>query len=101
MNCDEMDAKLRIENIPDGGPSPAEIVEASEEVEKDEPFARCAQLCRALASLSKSEAWAALQLIAHADQSCTEVARRARVSESSLRRAVARLKAAIRNDSLS
>ncbi len=91
-----MKTTSNIEHIPDPNPGPAELVARRDDPPR--PFDKCAALCRALASLSKTEAWCALLCIAHPEESSHRVARFARVSHMTVLNAISRLKAAIRED---
>lgn len=91
-----MKTTSNIEHIPDPNPGPAELVARRDDPPR--PFDKCAALCRALASLSKTEAWCALLCIAHPEESSERVARYAHVPAATVRQAIVRLKAAIRED---
>ena len=91
-----MKTTSNIEHIPDPNPGPAELVARRDDPPR--PFDKCAALCRALASLSKTEAWCALLCIAHPEESTYRVAGYAHVSQTTVCNAIVRLKAAIRED---
>ena len=81
-----------IESVPDPSPSPAEQLEAKESPPAENPFGIATRLLHALASLTKTEAWAAIFMLTRPEEPIEMVARAAMCSPSTIRRALDRLK---------
>ena len=84
-----------METIPDPSPSPAEILMAKEEPEHGDEYGVASRLTLALGSLTKLEAWAALSYMSRPGVGYGGVATFAQCSEATVRRAVAKLRAAV------
>ena len=80
-----------LELFPDPSPGPAEQLEEKESP-RESPFGLSVRLLHALASLTKTEAWAAIFMLTRPEEPIEMVARAAMCSTSTIRRALDRLK---------
>ena len=80
-----------LELFPDPSPGPAEQLEEKESP-RESPFGLSVRLLHALASLTKTEAWAAIFMLTRPEEPIEMVAKAALCSTSTVRRALDRLK---------